>query len=514
MFVTRYERDCDPIALCLPMREIELSLESIDPGHGADQATAEGKNQGIFACAYRKMSAIISESDRTMKTGSSCSTDEEKREWWSHRASLDRQLGLFLQAIEDVWLGGFRHVLRPGKILPGMRRFDVPWDSSQHSAMVASLRKSIQSCLSACLPKAFASKTKPIELSEQLCTLVLCVAHKATDADSQRSADKAGHIKYCEDRRGDWLDICSMLWDLYCYQGAAPSGDDASLDGFSSSLLESMRQFIDANDWAVRDLDDTSSPRQRPHLILALDKHAQQIPWECLPVLRDHPVSRVPSIAFLQHRMAMMNGRRSATSPRDTSGPPSPGQDAGDLLSILNSAPAGLAGSATATGDAAAADLAGLTVGGQRVFYVLNPEGDLHRTQTNFADYLEAQPGWQGVVGRRPMNYECEHGLSSSDIFMYFGHGGAENYISRSQIRSLSRCSVALLFGCSSGRLKLAGEYDAMGTATDYMVGGCPALVGNLWDVGDKDIDRFAACMLQSWGLDRFSPGKIAVKTD
>ncbi|KAJ1727025.1 separin protein, partial [Coemansia biformis] len=156
----------------------------------------------------------------------------------------------------------------------------------------------------------------------------------------------------------------------------------------------------------------------------------------------------------------------------------------------------------------------GAYVDGRRVFYVLNPEGDLHRTQANFEAYLQGQASWSGVAGRQPMNNECEHGLSTSDVFMYFGHGGAERYISRSQIRALDRCAVALLLGCSSGQLKLAGEYDALGTATDYLIGGCPALVGNLWDVGDKDIDRFAASLLHLWGLDQHSPAEIAVRLD
>ncbi|KAJ2332169.1 separin protein [Coemansia sp. RSA 2681] len=156
------------------------------------------------------------------------------------------------------------------------------------------------------------------------------------------------------------------------------------------------------------------------------------------------------------------------------------------------------------------------TADGTRVFYVLNPEGDLHRTQANFEEYLQisGQRHWHGIIGRRPTPHECESGLSTSDIFMYFGHGGAENYISRTQIRGLHprSCSVALLFGCSSGQLKPAGEYDATGTAVDYLIAGCPALVGNLWDVGDKDIDRFAARLLAAWGLDRMSASEIAVK--
>lgn len=31
---------------------------------------------------------------------------------------------------------------------------------------------------------------------------------------------------------------------------------------------------------------------------------------------------------------------------------------------------------------------------------------------------------------------------------------------------------------------------------------GCPAAVANLWDVTDRDVDRFSRAMLASWGLD------------
>ncbi|KAI7832057.1 peptidase family C50-domain-containing protein [Kickxella alabastrina] len=374
---------------------------------------------------YRKLSAIISESDKTMKTGRDCITDDEKRQWWEHRSLLDQQLGQLLRNIEDEWLGGFRGVLQP---------VDMMFGQIVSASMITNLRKEIQACIGQCMSKAYAAKAKPL---------------------SWRTS--------CA-RLNDWLDICSMLWDVYSYQGAAPPGDEASVDSFADQLMQTMRSFIATNALSSCRVQAKS---QRPHLILALDKHAQQVPWECLPCLRDYPISRVPSIAFLQDRISAMNTLRRGASPLMTSAPP------------------------------------GVFVDGNRAFYVLNPEGDLLRTQSNFESFLQAQSGWQGVVGRRPLGHECEQGLSSGDIFLYFGHGGAENYISRNQIRKLGRCAVALLFGCSSGLLKLAGEYDAMGTATDYMIGGCPALVGNLWDVGDKDIDRFAASMLQSWGLDQ-----------
>lgn len=53
--------------------------------------------------------------------------------------------------------------------------------------------------------------------------------------------------------------------------------------------------------------------------------------------------------------------------------------------------------------------------------------------------------------------------------------------------------------GCSSGRLSLRGEYEPFGVVLSYLMAGCPAIIANLWDVTDGDIDRFSRSLLNSW---------------
>ncbi|KAJ2157455.1 separin protein [Coemansia sp. RSA 552] len=505
LLVTRYSPGQCPVVFCLPMRAVDAgSLQESD-------TTASSKS--VFDDAYQKLQAIIAASDRTMKTGSTCSTESEKRAWWELRSSLDRQLGALLTSIEDEWLGGFRYVLQPTTVLCG--------------SDTTALRGCIEKTIASCVPKAFVAKAKALNLADEPCMLALCVARRKRlepAPDSAASDDSST-------AENDWLDVCSLLWDIYFFQGAAPRSTDDLLGSFAKTLAAAISPIIEAQDREPPTSNAATSEGGRPHLILVPDKHAQQIPWECLPCLRDIPISRVPSVSFLLERILAMKSGRSAWASRTSNG-------SGGLDSFMASSPClrplpafgrGLSGNGRLSpdlalqqplslsldsGDEDCSSSLGTQVSGDRVFYVLNPEGDLHCTQSNFEAFVRGQHEWNGVVGRRPINSECEQGLSSSDIFLYFGHGGAEGYISRSQIRALRRCAVALLFGCSSGQLKLAGEYDALGTATDYLVGGCPALVGNLWDVGDKDIDRFAASMLCLWGLDRYSPEKIAVKLD
>jgi len=51
--------------------------------------------------------------------------------------------------------------------------------------------------------------------------------------------------------------------------------------------------------------------------------------------------------------------------------------------------------------------------------------------------------------------------------------------------------------GCSSGRLHERGIFEPSGVVTSYLIGGAVAVVGNLWDVTDKDIDRFTVALIR-----------------
>jgi len=104
-------------------------------------------------------------------------------------------------------------------------------------------------------------------------------------------------------------------------------------------------------------------------------------------------------------------------------------------------------------------------------------------------------------VGRKPMELEMEDGLEKSDLFLYFGHGNGEQYISGRKIRNLKRCAATLLWGCSSGAMKEMGSFDRIGTPNHYMIAGCPTLVANLWDVTDKDLDKFTEGTFAKIGL-------------
>ena len=196
------------------------------------------------------------------------------------------------------------------------------------------------------------------------------------------------------------------------------------------------------------------------HTILILDKNLHCFPWESLSCIKDHAVSRLTSLKCLRDRI--MQQRRSPTS--------------ADGRMYVNR---------------------------NRGSSILNPGGDLTATQFMFEEPLQELPGWERIVQREPTEAEMKTCLENNDIFLYFGHGSGGQYIRSRTIKKLDKCAVALLMGCSSGALTEAGEFEPYGTPINYMQAGCPAMLATLWDVTDKDIDRFSQTVLEKWGLFR-----------
>ncbi|KAI9301228.1 peptidase family C50-domain-containing protein [Cunninghamella echinulata] len=86
-------------------------------------------------------------------------------------------------------------------------------------------------------------------------------------------------------------------------------------------------------------------------------------------------------------------------------------------------------------------------------------------------------------------------------IYRYFGHSAGQSLIRGQLIKQLPSCPVTLLMGCSSGTLQSQGEYDPHGYVLNYLLGGSPAVVANLWDVTDKSIDKITKSMMDRWGV-------------
>lgn len=231
-----------------------------------------------------------------------------------------------------------------------------------------------------------------------------------------------------------------------------------------------------------------SEGAERHPVVLVLDEELQAIPWEGLPCFRGHAVTRVPAVPFV---FAALETRWDGGGADDeASGNKGKGRGRGKVK------------------PASARNLEQPWIpsqGGVRLdrgYYVLDPEANLPHTRKQLGPVFQGlgrRLGWSGVQGEAPTEDAMAQTLEEVDIFAYCGHGAGELLVGRDAVAGLTKCAVAVLMGCSSGRLKGYGDFEPMGMATSYLAGGSPAVVANLWDVTDKDIDRFSVALIEAF---------------
>ncbi|XP_054639816.1 separin [Dunckerocampus dactyliophorus] len=197
--------------------------------------------------------------------------------------------------------------------------------------------------------------------------------------------------------------------------------------------------------------------REEPcgHVVLILDKYLQRLPWESISILRSRSVSRMPS---LQSLIALSIQKESEHQP------------------ILKHG-----------------------VDTTSTFYLLDPDGNLGHTQEHFRELFSSKRDWDGVCGRAPRSGQLEEAVATKDLYIFMGHGAGVRFLDSRAVLKRPMRAASLLIGCSSAALAVRGDQEGQGIILNYLIAGCPFVLGNLWDVTDRDIDRFAKALLESW---------------
>ncbi|KAK5676593.1 separin protein [Elasticomyces elasticus] len=368
-----------------------------------------------------------------------------KSNWWAEREALDRRLHELLVNIENIWFGGFRGIF---SLL------------QERAESLAQFRKSFEDALSRYLPsrQSVKAKGKSLELDDHVLELFTGLG---SDEDSVVDLDEP------------LSDLLYYVVDTLQFAGERNAYDEIDFDGMAVDVLDALRSYHE---------DIASENDEDRHLILVLDKRLQAFPWESLPCLGGSSVSRMNSMLGLRERILAMRQQRAACDRH--------------------------------------------VVSRRSGTYILNPSKDLTSTQTTLAPSLESHvtaegTAWRSMIQQEPEEDELRTALTESPIMLYFGHGGGSQYIRPRTIRRLDKCSeVVWLMGCSSGAVTEYGELEPSAVPFAYLMAGgnnaeaeseldsesrphgkCMAVVATLWDVTDKDIDRFSLAMGEAWGL-------------
>lgn len=179
-------------------------------------------------------------------------------------------------------------------------------------------------------------------------------------------------------------DLVYFILDLYQFHGVPVAIAEVDIDQVVVDLRSVLEEHAaksknvghgrtGAFGYSDRDVSDE-------HLFLVLDKNVQGLPWENIPVLRGRSVSRIPSISFLLDRVQFAR-LQCVDHDRSTDG------------AALNP---------------------------RSVYYILNPSGDLERTEERFHPWLTEMEkvGWQGISGRAPSELQVLNALQTKDLVM------------------------------------------------------------------------------------------------
>lgn len=380
---------------------------------------------------------IIKQANETCHTKRDFSVKGAKTAWWVERQALDVRLGELLQRIEEVWLGGFKGIFSQHK---------------RHPKLLAKFQKSFTSILDKHLPSRRQVRGKKSKAPAARVTLDTRILELFVGFGDATSAE------------GDFdemlNDLLYFVVDILQFHGERNAYDEIDFDSMVVETLDALHSYHAEE----KNLEDAET---RSHTILVLDKALHTFPWESLPCLQGLAVSRVPSLACLRR---LILEQKPPTTAAETDGT---GHPAGHHVSINSGT------------------------------YMLNTSGDLKTTQATFEKPLSTLgESWKRIVKKAPTEPEFEAALSSSDILLYMGHGGGAQYIRNRTIRRLDKCrAAALLMGCSSASLTDVGDFECYGLVWSYMLAGCPAVVGTLWDVTDRDIDLYTGRVFEEWGL-------------
>jgi len=398
-----------PFVLAIPL-DRHSSGDSDDESFGFDDGKAE-------------LLDIIKLANFSTHDARDMSKKGAKTEWWDARAALDARLKDLLTNIENIWFAGFRGVFS---------------QMSPRQDLLSRFQRSFTNILNKHLPSR---RKAGKEAASTRVTL---------DARVLELFVGLGDPAEVEDLDEPLMDLLYFVIDILQFNGERNAYDEIEFDSIAVETLDALTHYHQAVREDVTEKADA-------HTILILDKALHCFPWESLPCMSGHAISRLPSLRSLRSRILKQHHNR--LNPK------------GDHIDSTSGA------------------------------YVLNPAGDLHSTESTFLAPLAALTTWSGTVNQIPTEDDIRTALSTRSLYLYFGHGSGGQYIRSLTVKRLDRCAVALLMGCSSATLTEEGEFESHGVPMHYLQAGAQAVVGTLWDVTDKDIDRFSMDVLERWGL-------------
>ena len=372
--------------------------------------------------------SILEESRQSTSSSPDISSPEEKKQWWRWRLQLDTRLMTLLRSVEDTWLGPWKCLL-----------LGEPSSPTHKEALKFYARELRTWLVSSCgaLQKDGSEETgfdtlvqlllqgmgtlRGDQIEEGITALLRWT--EATSRDVQdlcvtEKCQEASKLQRAEHVRGQFLSEAVKTFNkafkrvMKSLEGAG-GDENGQTDGFHKRTKKLTKQAIvkqtALKETTLAQIGEGEGGKRISAIVLqpltlVLDTELHSLPWESLPVLRGSETYRMPSVGSI---LALaIHGQMASVTPCDRQQCP---QETNTKLNlqenyslITSSLP---------------------LVDPYNTYYVLNPGGDLAKTQEAFEDWFKEQPGWKGRAGQVPTLEECIEGLQKHDLYTYIGHG-------------------------------------------------------------------------------------------
>ena len=528
-YVDIIPRSWNVVSVSLSDTQQDLCITKLQAGHSPfairlplERASSRDADSEVFSFRQGRaeMREVVTLSNRSCHVARDMSSKEAKAAWWAEREELDRRLGALVTNIEQTWLGGFRGIFT---------------QHHRRSVLLTKFQRTFLNMLDRHLPsrrqvrgrRAATPKVPKISLDPRIMDLFIGLG----DPTAPRDVGGDGEEEEEDDLEEPLTDLLYFVVDILQFHGERNAYDEIDFDSMVVETYDALHAYhhaVATEGWGAGG-DDDNDDDEGTHTILILDNALHIFPWESLPCMQGRSISRIPSLACLRRaileQQAPPQQKQQRTPSISDSGSGSSSEQ--DELAITSPPARSRTSSRPTTKSSSSGETHRLREGHYASLesgtYILNPSVDLPNTAAMFGRPLarnfsssskqQRSGAWTAIENRAPTEDEFEAALRDSDILLYFGHGSGAQYVRARTLRRLDKCrAVALLMGCSSAELEdhfwdggdQTGGGNAFlphGPARNYMLAGAPAVVGTLWDVTDRDIDRFTARMFEEWGL-------------
>lgn len=256
-------------------------------------------------------------------------------------------------------------------------------------------------------------------------------------------------------------DLIYFILDILLYHGEANAYDEIDLNQLHIQLVENIK------DYQARVFVNKNTRNKKKHTFFIISDKCHPFPWENLSFLQKMSITRVPSYTHLYKLLEKAQFKLPVQ------------------ISIK-----------------------------EKIGMVLNPHADLIKTEARFKDIFHKLVNDTlhsiAIIGQKPEEAKFLELIKKSNLFIYVGHGSGEQYARLKWVKQCDQIATSFLLGCSSASMKPYGLLQPTGSMYSYLQGGSPYVLGNLWDVTDKDIDKFSVSLFERSGLIKNLQGEVS----